>query len=66
MTAYNKKGSIAQSTSEGMNHDHVLREEKRVDCQLERERGPYGPYIHSTGDKRTNEPDHSTEDNRTT
>jgi hypothetical protein len=33
----------------------MLNEEKRVNCRSERERGPYGPYIHSTGDKRTNE-----------
>jgi hypothetical protein len=48
-----------------------MREEKRVDRRLllhnrESERGPYGPYIHSTEDKRTNERHHSTEDNRTT
>jgi hypothetical protein len=34
----------------------LLREEKRRELIVdERERGPYGPYIHSTGDKRTNE-----------
>jgi hypothetical protein len=35
----------------------MLLRENYIDCQRqrERERGPYGPYIHSTEDKRTNE-----------
>jgi hypothetical protein len=52
--------------------EQVLTEKNYVDCRLllhterERERGPCGPHIHSTEDKRANERTNSTEDKRTT